>query len=117
MSKLDMVYSNAELQVMLGKMEAVSGVFYRHAVSIGHHAFIEFTGLMREYIVICSNAVEAGTDFTQTNIHAGDALPLLAHHVDYLAEKFECIFGPTFAKNPDLAKRFVAAVFPYLKVS
>lgn len=49
---------------------------------IGNHPFIEFTGLMNEYIVMCENALAQGIDFTETSIHGdGKPLPMREHNV------------------------------------
>ena len=45
-------------------MQAASDAFYRSAVSIGNHPFIEFAGLMNEYITACRAAHTEGIDFT-----------------------------------------------------
>ena len=112
MSKYENVYSKEELTKMVAGMEAISAWFYPQAVKIGHHAFIEFCGLMNEYINMCQASLDQGADFTKSNVHVGGSLPIAPHHARYLAEKFECIFGPTFAANPRMALIFAEAVFP-----
>lgn len=91
---------HAELKLVLVRMREVSDRFYAGAVRTGCHPFIEFTGLINEYIKVCEGALEAGIDFTQANTHTGLALPVREHHAVYLAEKFDCIFGPTLAADP-----------------
>lgn len=79
---------------MLDGMQAASGAFYRDAARIGCHPFIEFTGLMNEYIKLCEAAHAQGQDFTETSIHgSGQPLPMREHHRRYLKEKLECIYG------------------------
>lgn len=79
---------------MLTKMQAVSSAFYAGAVRTGCHPFIEFTGLMNEYIQLCRAAMVQGEDFTETSVHgSGKPLPMQPHHRDYLNEKLECIYG------------------------
>lgn len=73
-------------------MQCVVNAFYRDAVRIGNHPFIEFAGLMNEYISACREASAHGIDFTSCNVHSGHPLPLHAHQVDYINEKLECIF-------------------------
>lgn len=73
-------------------MKQAADAFYRDAVRIGNHPFIEFAGLMNEYISACSEAEKSGINFTACNIHTGKHLPLHAHQVDYINEKLECIF-------------------------
>lgn len=89
-----MTYSPAELAEMITKMHAASDAFYRAAASTGCHPFIEFTGLMNEYIKLCEEALARGQDFTETSIHGGgNPLPMQSYHRDYLNEKLECIYG------------------------
>lgn len=90
-----------ELQQALKKMRAVSDQFYRGAVHTGVHPFIEFCGFMNEYISVCQRSLEKGIDFAQASAHSGLALDMASHHALYLAEKFDCIFGPTLRANPD----------------
>lgn len=77
----------------LAQMQAVSDQFYANAVAIGCHPFIEFTGLLNEYISACRDAHANGIDFTECNIHSGLHLPLKSHQVSYLNEKLGCIFN------------------------
>jgi len=77
----------------------------------GCHAFIEFNGLMSKFVDICERAAKQGVSFPEANGHLGGSLPVEGHDIDYLAEKFECIFGPTLAANPELARRFIRKVF------
>lgn len=81
-----------DLDAVLQQMRIVSRGFYAQAIAIGNHPFIEFTGLMNQYIRACEQAAAAGIDFTQCNTHSGQDLPLLGHQVDYINEKLECIF-------------------------
>lgn len=94
-----MTYTKEELELMIHRMRTASNEFYRLAVGVGNHAFIEFAGLMNEYISVCERAVEQSIDFTEANVHAGGELPMEPHHFEYLMEKLECIYGPTFAWN------------------
>jgi hypothetical protein len=107
-----MTYTKDELKVMIEKMESISSAFYSHAVRVGCHPFIEFTGFMNEYIKLCHNALAENVDFAMASVHSGGALPIKDYEADYIGEKFECIFGPTFAANPEAAKVFVERVFP-----
>ncbi len=79
----------------LSDMQKAADVFYRSAVMIGNHPFIEFTGLMNEYISACRLAHANGIDFTQCNKHNGMSLPLKPFMSDYINEKLECIFSGT----------------------
>lgn len=82
---------------MLEQMRQVSAKFYAAAVGIQNHAFIEFNGLMAEYIKLCERAHAKGIDFTRCNIHTGTTLPLEAFNVDYISEKLGCIFSGQIA--------------------
>src|SRR5690606_39064603 len=86
--------TRADLRRMLREMEATKNAFYRSATGIQHHAFIEFAGLMNEYIKLCGAALEQGIDFTLTNVHSGRAaLPMEDFHRAYIEEKLDCIYG------------------------
>jgi hypothetical protein len=93
----------AELETMLGQMSRLALLFYRNAQKIGNHPFLEFTGLMTEYIGICRAALDAGIDFAHASTHTGLDLPMAPHHGAYLAEKLDCIYGPSLHANPDVA--------------
>lgn len=82
-----------EREAALAKMRAASHDFYYAAIKIGVHPFIEFTGLMNEYIKLCEGAHKAGTDFTECNKHSGEELPMQPFEIDYMNEKLECIFN------------------------
>lgn len=81
-----------EREAALAKMRQVSKWFYAQAISIGNHPFIEFTGLMNEYIKVCEQAHQAGIDFSDCNTHSGTDLPMMPHEIKYINEKLECIF-------------------------
>ncbi len=87
------IYNDDELAAMVTAMEQASSAFYAAACQIGNHPFIEFTGLMNEYIKICQDNAKNGQDFTLASIHAGQVLEIQPHQKDYLLEKLECIFG------------------------
>jgi len=88
----DTVHGSAERERMLEQMVAANDAFYAAARRIGNHPFIEFSGLLHEYIEACRSAHSAGIDFTQCNTHSGVNLPLHDHQVDYINEKLSCIF-------------------------
>jgi len=77
----------------LDQMQQASHQFYRAAVHIQNHPFIEFAGLMNEYINACKAAHAQGIDFTECNRHSGQTLPLHPVMSDYINEKLECIFA------------------------
>lgn len=99
----------------LRQMQEISARFYDavFTANMGSkaHAFVEFTGLMNEYISICQAAEKAGIDFGQANTHSGKALPMEPHHAQYLAEKLNCIYGPALLSNKDVRDAFIATLF------
>ena len=86
------VFTKAERDEMIRRMRVVSTQFYSQAVLIGNHPFIEFCGLMNEYINNCQRANDQGIDFTQCNTHTGIDLPIPQFSINYINEKLECIF-------------------------
>jgi len=85
-------YTEAERSECLRKMSEASNQFYLAARLAGCHAFIEFAGLMNEYITCCDQAHKSGVDFHHLNGH-GALLPMPDHSIDYVNEKLECIYG------------------------
>lgn len=71
---------------MLQEMESASRRFYASAVQIGHHQFVEFTGLMNEYILMCRGALAKG----QSILGRQEADE---RNWRYIREKLDCIFG------------------------
>ncbi len=90
-------------------MSDTADAFYRDAVSIGNHPFIEFAGLMNEYILACRRAHAEGIDFTQCNRHTGNPLPLHPTMSDYINEKLECIFSGAKILQADSGEQTEAA--------
>lgn len=80
-------------QEILRKMSNAAREFYCAAASAGCHAFIEFTGLMNEFIKVCQEAEEQKIDWLHANVHGSIKLPFQPHHIAYLNEKLECIYG------------------------
>lgn len=99
-----------ELEVMLAKMHEASDTFYGLAQRTRCHPFIEFTGLMNEYIKVCRSSLGRGIDFAEANTHNGLALHMEQYEAAYLAEKFECIFGPTMRAHPKVHATFARAI-------
>ena len=75
------------------RMQRCADDFYRTAIGIGNHPFIEFAGLMNEYIQACRHAQAQGIDFTECNNHGRQVLPLHPIMSDYINEKLECILS------------------------
>jgi hypothetical protein len=89
----DRTFSPEELRAMLDAMQRASDAFYLAATRTNVHGFIEFTGLMNEYIKICRHALAKGQDFTLANTHSGRSLSMEHYEAAYLAEKLQCIFS------------------------
>lgn len=104
-----MTYSKEELMTMIKGMHDASSTLYYSAVKIGNHPFIEFCGLMNEYIQICEQTLASGKDFTDASIHGEDALVVYPYNLEYLAEKFTCIFETTL-RVPENKRIWDAAV-------
>lgn len=100
----------ARLAECIAKMEHASNVFYGLAVRSGNHAFIEFCGLQNEFISICRDAAKAGIDFTLASTHTGVALPIASYQFNYLAEKLNCIYGPSLTSDPKMFEEFVTKI-------
>lgn len=82
-----------QLEDTIEKMKKASSNFYYAAVRIENHPFIEFTGLMNEYIKVCEDNLKAGIDFTQCSVHTGMRMRMEEYQVGYLHEKLDCIYG------------------------
>lgn len=110
-TKLDQTYTPEERQQALDWMRQVSKTFYALATQGKAHAFIEFTGLMNEFLQMCERAHAAGQDFTQANTHSGQALPMETYNAAYLAEKLNCIYGPALLNDASIREAFIAGLF------
>lgn len=96
-----MEYTVKQAEEALDKMRAASSNFYTAATYTNCHAFIEFTGLMNEYIKICERMTREGdTRWMMANTHSGVPLKMEAFELNYLAEKLDCIYGPTIEATP-----------------
>ena len=84
--------NSQERAAAIRAMHETSQAFYASAVRIGNHPFIEFCGLMNEYIKACELAHEKGIDFSNCSGHSGQPLPMRPYMVDYVNEKLGCIF-------------------------
>lgn len=102
-----------QLEAMLQSMTVASGLFYLRAISTECHPFVEFTGLMNEYIKLCQDALARGIDFTESSTHTGAALPIANFRAAYLGEKFDCIFGPSFRADDEARRTFEAKWRPH----
>lgn len=75
-------------------MREASNTFYRLAALTQCHPFLEFTGIINEYIKICEeNYKLRGIDFREESIHTGkNQMVIKDYMIDYINEKLECIF-------------------------
>lgn len=85
-------YTAEERAAILESMRQTSNRFYASAVHAGCHAFIEFAGLMNEYIKACEGAEARGEAWVHASGH-GDNLKLEDFQIAYIREKLGCIFG------------------------
>lgn len=76
----------------LDRMEAAADQFYMLATATDCHAYIEFTGLLREYCKVCRENLARGIDFRELNGHRSQRMELQAYELDYFKEKLNCIF-------------------------
>jgi hypothetical protein len=76
----------------LDLMWLVADEFYRGAANTNCHAFLEFTGLLREYCKVCEENLARGIDFRELNGHRSQRMELQSYNIDYFNEKLNCIF-------------------------
>lgn len=107
----EVVYDKVKREEILRAMERVTAAFYPQSTQTHCHPFIEFTGLMNEYIKVCRAAHEEGIDFTQANTHTGQSLPMATFNVTYLAEKLNCIYGPSLIQDGPNRDAFIDVLF------
>jgi hypothetical protein len=96
-------------ELMLQQMNQLTEAFYWRAFAIECHPFIEFCGVMGEYIKVAEAAHKAGIDFTNTTAHSGHALPIQPYNARYLGEKIGCIYGPAL-QQPENRRAFLEAI-------
>lgn len=97
-----------ECEASLTVMNDASQNFYNAAVRADNHAFIEWTGLINEYIKRCEDALANGQDFRHINKHAGKGMAVPGFALNYLNEKLGCIFGGAVmvTRTPAPQKRY-----------
>jgi hypothetical protein len=79
-------------QESLDRMWLAANQFYQAATNTDCHAFIEFTGLLREYCKVCEENLARGIDFRELNGHTSQRMELQPYEIDYFNEKLNCIF-------------------------
>lgn len=98
-------------ETMLKQMRAASRTFYGLATLSGCHPFIEFCGLMEEFIKVCQVANDNGQDFFLASTHTGIELPFESYNLEYLAEKLNCIYGPSLLSKKENRDAFIKVLF------
>lgn len=73
-------------------MEAAADQFYMLATATRCHAYIKFTGLLREYCKVCRENLARGIDFRELNGHRSQRMELQPYPIEYFNEKLNCIF-------------------------
>jgi hypothetical protein len=82
-----------ELEESLRMMKEISERFYNVVIHTKVHTFIEFTGLLNEFIKICEQSLAKDIDFAMVNTHCREGqLDVRLHNTAYLNEKLNCIF-------------------------
>jgi hypothetical protein len=76
----------------LALMWKVADDFYIRAAATDCHAYLEFTGLLREYCKVCEENLARGIDFRELNGHRSQRMELQPYQIDYFNEKLNCIF-------------------------
>lgn len=98
-------YTRDERKALLEGMQRISDAYYSMSASLGVHPFIEFAGLMNEFIKLCYAAEAAGDEtWPFASTHSGRSLPMKSFHVLYLAEKLDCIYGPSLRQDKKLLR-------------
>ena len=98
----------SERVTAIAAMREASAIFYANAASTRNHTFIEFCGLINEYIKSCEIAHEKGIDFSDCNAHSGRNLPMEPYMIDYVNDKLGCIFTGRIALCDQSLSREVA---------
>ena len=95
-------YTPRERELMLERMRFAVDTFYSYAQLTNVHQFLEFAGLMSEYVKQCRKLHERGIDFATEQ---GKLFELCdeQHAALYLGEKVNCIYGADLRKPGNLA--------------
>lgn len=82
-------------------MKSASETFYGMAIQTQCHAFVEFTGLINEYIDACQDfqRQNPADDFRECNVHSGKKINFPHFRLQYLQEKLTCIYQDNILKN------------------
>ncbi|WP_261263063.1 hypothetical protein [Laspinema olomoucense] len=82
-------------------MDKAASQFYQAALGTDCHGFLEFTGLLREYVKICHEFQKNNPhhDFRRCNIHNNHRLHLQPYQREYIHEKLSCIYQDEIFPN------------------
>lgn len=120
MVEVEVDFRQSQLDVVDRMSRTVSAFYvalFQQGVGSYCHSFIEFVGLMSEYLKIVHRLAEAGEDLQSFNVHSGKTFSgIQDHEVLYLAEKLGCIFAPMLRGRPELRPLFVRALFAEMGV-
>lgn len=104
-----------EQRALIAKLRGTNEAFYwmlqAHDCGSLCHPFLEFCGLQSKYLDLLEESLWRGIEVGSASKHTGAPLALEAHHVEYLGEKFGCIYGFAFAGSPELRRAFWVAAF------
>lgn len=73
--------------IAIQRMKKIITDFYDQAVHVGVHPFVEFAGMMREYVQMLERLDEEGKCIFMNSVRPRD------YELAYLEDKLECIFG------------------------
>lgn len=79
---------------------------FRNGLASKCHPFLEFNGVMQQYVSMCRSAADNGIDFAHCSVHQNRSLPMRVADASYLADKLNCIFGAAIRSNPEVARIF-----------
>ncbi len=80
-----------ERELALIQMQNAANTFYVLAMRTQVHPFVEFTGLMNEFVKVCKAAHESGVDFSACCAFT-EKLPMTPQNVALCNEALEHIF-------------------------
>lgn len=99
-----------ELKELLNMMSHTSAQYYQRAVRHHVHEFVEFTGLINEYLKMCQDMVDRDIDPTVHGLKGRE------HNFRYIAEKLICIFGDALS-DPSNLEALLTPIFTKLGYS
>ena len=88
-----MMYTREEQEKMIRVMKEISTRFYCDAAATGNFQFVQFTGLINEFVKICEETMKAGIDFNECTGAFGRELVIQPYNIEYIREKLLRIYG------------------------